>query len=184
MEELLILGANVSKDSKSEASILQEEQLLVVESIRFKEMANIRIIHKKTGAIIAEGPTGWGIFPFEGNYYISQKHLKTEGFKFTGIPGVCPYKFIYFWYHLALDDEHVERMIAWKYWVPNPLFPFIAWRIAVPKIIPRYGSRRCETDCNQKAIINCLNKKSPTPREEIGQTRHVSLNLFLKKCSR
>lgn len=23
-------------------------------------------------------------------------------------------------------------MLGWKYWLPNPLFPFIAFRIAVP----------------------------------------------------
>ena len=92
----------------------------------------IRISHRASGKLIAEGPLGWGITAFEGNYYISAKYLKTHGFKFSGVPGVCPYKFIYFWYHLELSTDEKESMIAWKYWLPNPLFPFIAFRIALP----------------------------------------------------
>jgi len=76
------------------------------------------------------------MFAFEGNYYISNKNLKTNGFKISGIPGICPYKFIYFWYHFRSNDGHKSPMIAWKYWLPNPLFPFIAFRIAVPKNHP------------------------------------------------
>lgn len=92
----------------------------------------VQIVHKTSGEIIAEGPQGWGITPFEGNYYISSKYLKTQGFRFSGVPGICPYKFIYFWYHLQLKNGEKEAMLGWKYWVPNPLFPFIAFRIAVP----------------------------------------------------
>lgn len=98
-----------------------------------KPSKNIRITHRSSGEVIAEGTEGWGMFSFEGNYYIAEKNLKTSGFKFTGIPGICPYKFIYFWYHLELSNGDKEPMIGWKYWVPNPLFPFIAFRIAVPK---------------------------------------------------
>lgn len=92
----------------------------------------IRISHKATGELIAEGAKGWGMFYFEGNYYIASKNLKTRGFRWSGIPGICFYKFIYFWYHLHLQNGEVESMIGWKYWVPNPLFPFIAFRIALP----------------------------------------------------
>jgi uncharacterized protein (DUF427 family) len=98
----------------------------------------IRISHKSSGEVIAEGKLGWDIFSFEGNYYIRDKNLKTKGFKFSGIPGLCPYKFIYFWYHLKLENGESERMIAWKYWLPNPLFPFIAFRIAIPKKQPSF----------------------------------------------
>ncbi len=96
----------------------------------------VRIIHKPSGELIAEGPLGWGITAFEGNYYISSKYLKTGGFTFSGIPGICPYKFIYFWYHLRLSNGEKEAMLAWKYWLPNPIFPFIAFRIAVPAAHP------------------------------------------------
>ena len=96
----------------------------------------IRITHKSSGEIIAEGKPGWDIFSFEGNYYIRNKNLKTKGFKFSGIPGLCPYKFIYFWYHLKIENGESVPMIAWKYWLPNPLFPFIAFRIAIPKKHP------------------------------------------------
>ena len=96
----------------------------------------IRITHKPSGELIAEGEKGWGMFSFEGNFYISSKNLKTEGFKFSGIPGICPYKFLYFWYHFKAKDGSKSPMIAWKYWLPNPLFPFVAFRIAVPKNHP------------------------------------------------
>lgn len=96
----------------------------------------VRIIHKSTGQLIANGPLGWGITAFEGNYYISSKYLKTRSFTFSGIPGICPYKFIYFWYHLKLGNGEREAMLAWKYWLPNPIFPFIAFRIAVPSAHP------------------------------------------------
>ena len=99
-------------------------------------MTIIKITHRETGEVIAEGEKGWGMFSFEGNYYISKKNLKTNGFKFSGVPGICPYKFIYFWYHLELENGRVEKMIAWKYWLPNPLFPFIAFRIGIPQNHP------------------------------------------------
>ncbi|MFT4737447.1 MAG: hypothetical protein ACI8QD_002925 [Cyclobacteriaceae bacterium] len=93
---------------------------------------NIEIRHKPSGELIAHGPKGWGIFPFEGNYYIGRKYLKTDGFKFSGIPGICPYKFVYFWYHFAATSGDNTPMLGWVYWLPNPLFPFIAFRVAVP----------------------------------------------------
>ena len=72
----------------------------------------IKIIHAPSGELIAAGTKGWQIFPFEGNYYISSKSLRSEGFKFTGIPGICPYKFLYFWYHFKSQDGQQSRMLA------------------------------------------------------------------------
>jgi hypothetical protein len=47
--------------------------------MRTTAMRSIRITHRPSGAIIAEGPLGfWGITPFEGNLYISRKCLKTN----------------------------------------------------------------------------------------------------------
>ena len=34
----------------------------------------VRITHGTTGLPIAEGPVGWGITPFEGNFYIRKRH--------------------------------------------------------------------------------------------------------------
>lgn len=96
----------------------------------------IKITHNPSGELIAEGKKGWEVFPFEGNYYISAKSLKTNGFNLSGLPGLCPYKFIYFWYHFTSTDGQKSPMIGWKYWLPNPLFPFIAFRIAVPQNHP------------------------------------------------
>lgn len=96
----------------------------------------IEVYHKPSGELIAKGQIGWGIFHFEGNYYISSKNLKTDGFKLSGIPGICPYKFLYFWYHYESESSMKTPMLGWKYWLPNPLFPFIAFRIAFPKSHP------------------------------------------------
>ena len=39
----------------------------------------VRISHRASQTTLAEGPVGWGITPFEGNYYISRKYRRTEG---------------------------------------------------------------------------------------------------------
>jgi uncharacterized protein (DUF427 family) len=96
----------------------------------------IRITHQPTGALIAEGPRGWGITPFEGNYYIRRKHLRTQGFKPNFIPGLCPYKFLYVWMDLHLDQGPRIRNLGWMYCLPNPLLPFIWFRVALPGTHP------------------------------------------------
>ncbi len=94
----------------------------------------IRIVHKPTGEIIAEGPIGFrGITPFEGNLYISRRYLRTKRLRPNWVPGLCLYKFFYVWLDLNLDDGVKERFIGWLYWLPNPLFPFIAFGPAVPR---------------------------------------------------
>ncbi len=96
----------------------------------------VRISHRKSGATLAEGPVGWGITRFEENYYISRRYLKTRGFKINFIPGFCPYKFLYVWLDLRLEDGHTVPSIGWLYWLPNPLFPFIWYRVGIPKRHP------------------------------------------------
>ena len=92
----------------------------------------IRITHRPTGLLLAEGPLGWGITPFEGNYYISKKYLRAGKFKPNFIPGICPYKFLYVWMDLQLQNGSREKNLGWMYWLPNPLFPFIWFRVALP----------------------------------------------------
>ena len=99
-------------------------------------MKNLRITHRKSGTVLAEGPVGWGITPFEGNFYIRKQFLKTDGFRTNYFPGLCPYKFLYVWMDLHLDDNTRVRNLGWKYWLPNPLFPFIWFRVAVPRHHP------------------------------------------------
>ncbi len=89
----------------------------------------VRITHQPSGVVIAEGPIGWGITPFEGNYYIRGKHLRTDRFHPNYIPGLCPYKFLYVWLDLHLPDGERSRSLGWLYWLPNPLFPFIWYRV-------------------------------------------------------
>lgn len=96
----------------------------------------ISITHAPTGTLLARGPKGWGITPFEGNLYIARKHLVTEGFKPNWIPGLCVYKFLYVWMDLHLPGGKKIKGLGWMYWLPNPLFPFIWYRVAVPRHHP------------------------------------------------
>lgn len=99
-------------------------------------MTNVRITHKQSGAVLAEGPLGWGITPFEGNFYISRKFLKTDRFRANFVPGLCIYKFLYVWMDLHLEEGRRVRNLAWMYWLPNPLLPFIWFRVALPRAHP------------------------------------------------
>ncbi len=99
-------------------------------------MRSIRITHRTSGTKIAEGPVGWGITPFEGNLYIAKKYLLTDKFKLNYLPGLCIYKFLYVWLDLVLDDGTRVKYLGWLYWLPNPLLPFIWFRVAVPRYHP------------------------------------------------
>jgi uncharacterized protein (DUF427 family) len=92
----------------------------------------VTITHVPTGEVIADGPVGWGVTPFEGNWYISRRYLKTDGFQTSAVPGLCFYKFVYLWTHFRARDGSVSKYLGWKYVIPNPVFPFIAFRVAVP----------------------------------------------------
>ena len=94
-------------------------------------MKSVQIVHRTSGEVLADGPLGWGITPFEGNYYISRKYLKTDRFRVNFLPGLCIYKFVYVWMDLTLVHGERIRNLAWMYWLPNPLLPFIWFRIAV-----------------------------------------------------
>ena len=78
---------------------------------------------------------GWGITPFEGNYYISRRYMKTAGFKVNFFPGICFYKFVYVWLNFTWPGG-ISHNLGWLYWLPNPLLPFIWFRVAVPKNHP------------------------------------------------
>jgi hypothetical protein len=95
-------------------------------------MKRVRISHRATGLLLAEGPLGWGITPFEGNFYIRRKHLRTGALRPNFWPGLCLYKFLYVWLDLRLDDGQRIRNLGWLYWLPNPLLPFIWFRVALP----------------------------------------------------
>ena len=96
----------------------------------------VRITHLPSNTVVAEGPLGWGITPFEGNLYIRRKYLLTDGFKTTFLPGLCIYKFLYVWLDFEFGKGEKSRMLGWKYWLPNPLFPFIWYRVGLPRHHP------------------------------------------------
>ncbi len=112
-------------------------------------MKFIRITHRPTGTLIAEGPVGWGITAFEGNLYIRKKHLLTNGFTANFIPGLCPYKFLYVWLDLRLPDGDRVKNLGWLYWLPNPLLPFIWYRVAVPRRHPELLIEEVDTDSSR-----------------------------------
>ncbi len=62
-----------------------------------KSKTRIRIRHAPSGTLLAEGAKGWDIMPFEGNFYIRKRCLLTDSFRLNFIPGICPYKGLYFW---------------------------------------------------------------------------------------
>ena len=99
-------------------------------------MTNVRIKHRESGTVLADGPLGWGIMPFEGNLYVRKKYLKTDGFRPNFFPGLCIYKFLYVWMDLHLEEGKRISNIAWMYWLPNPLFPFIWFRVGLPRLHP------------------------------------------------
>ena len=97
-------------------------------------MTNVRIKQRESGTVLANGPLGWGIMPFEGNFYVRKKYLKTDGFRPNFFPGLCIYKFLYVWMDLHLEEGKRISNIAWMYWLPNPLFPFIWFRVGLPRL--------------------------------------------------
>ena len=96
----------------------------------------MKIIDRETDELIAEGERGWAITPFEGNLYISGMALRTDGFKANYAPGLCYYKFLYMWLNFHRSDGRVDKFLGWRYWLPNPLFPFIWFRLAVSQNHP------------------------------------------------
>lgn len=96
----------------------------------------VRVGLAQTGEIIADGPIGWGVTPFEGNYYIARRYLRSDGFRANFIPGLCFYKFLYVWLDYVAADGTKIRNLGWRYWLPNPLLPFIWFRVAVPSAHP------------------------------------------------
>lgn len=120
----------------------------------------IRITHRSSGEIIAEGPLGlWGIMPFEGNLYISRKYLKTSHLRPNWMPGFCIYEFLFVWLDLRLPDGAHEPFIGWMYWLPNPLLPFIALRPARSSLFSsseRRGSCGLDRERKKRFRLSCV----------------------------
>jgi uncharacterized protein (DUF427 family) len=91
----------------------------------------IRISERSTRTVLAEGRRGWDITPFEGSFYIRSRCLKGELFKSNYMPGICPYKGPHVWLDLRLPQGSAVKSVAWLHWLPNPLFPFIRFRVAL-----------------------------------------------------
>ena len=95
---------------------------------------NFQLIYIPTETLIAEGPFS-ALKKLEGNYYIKEKHVVKGRVKTSYIPGLCPYKFIYVWMNLIVEDRKISGL-AWKYIIPNPIFPMIWFSIGFPQQHP------------------------------------------------
>ena len=148
-------------------------------------MKSIRITHRTTGTPLAEGPLGWGITPFEGNLYIRRKYLFTRAFKSNFIPGICPYKFLYVWLDLRLAGQRPVKNIGWLYWLPNPLLPFIWYRVALPRQHPELVVEEFEAAVNgdEKCCRDSENGPFVKSHTQLG-IAHVRDRLILLHCSR
>ncbi|ACB24545.1 hypothetical protein Mrad2831_2555 [Methylobacterium radiotolerans JCM 2831] len=96
----------------------------------------LKVVHRASGTVLAEGPTGWGMTRFDGGIYIRRRHLVGGTFSVGIVPGLCVYKGFYLSLDYTPPDGPVERALGWIYVVPNPLLPFIWYRVAVPKDHP------------------------------------------------
>lgn len=121
----------------------------------------VQIRHQPTGAVIAQGPLGWGITPFEGNYYIRRQYLRDGHFRIDHVPGLCVYKGLYVGLNYIAPDRTVSKHLGWMYWLPNPLLPFIMYRVAIPGYDPLLAidsvdgcSMSSRDPCASAAILN------------------------------
>ena len=77
-----------------------------------------------------------------GNHSLRGKFLHPQEVSADGpvtpnyIPGLYPYKFLYVWLDLTLPNGERSRGLGWFYGLPNPLLPFIWFRVAVPRSHP------------------------------------------------
>ena len=112
----------------------------------------VRITHRATGKLLAEGPLGWAVTPFEGHYYIGKKYLLTDAFRLNYIPGLCPYKFLYVWLDLVLPDTNTDKSLGWMYW-----FKGVPAKIAkIGGCAPSYLSRVQSRPTHQALALRLL----------------------------
>lgn len=90
----------------------------------------IRITHKPSGTVLAEGPKGWRMMPLEGDWYIHRDCLRTDAFRNTAFPGPCFYKGLCLWLKPRLPGA--SRMLAWRYVLPYPWTFFLWGRFGLP----------------------------------------------------
>jgi len=95
----------------------------------------ITITHRPTGVVLAQGPLGWGVTQFEGNYYVSRRHLKDGIFKPNFIPGLCPYKSSMYGWISCFPMEAQKRVWAGCTGCPIPFSPSFGFGLRCRVII-------------------------------------------------
>lgn len=68
----------------------------------------VKVVHRPSGTVLAEGPLGWGMTPFDGGIYIRRRHLVGGSFTPGVPPGLCVYKGLY----ISLDYSPPEGSVS------------------------------------------------------------------------
>jgi len=74
--------------------------------------------------------------PFDGGYYIAKRYLREGRFGSNFFPGLCIYKGLYIGMNYRSPDGVNSWGLGWFYFLPNPLLPFIWFRVAIPRHHP------------------------------------------------
>ncbi len=72
----------------------------------------LKVVHRASGTVLAEGPTGWGMTRFDGGIYIRRRHLVGGTFSVGIVPGLCVYKGFYLSLDYTPPDGPVERALG------------------------------------------------------------------------
>ena len=99
-------------------------------------MTTVDIKLKNNGETVVQGRIGWPVTPFEGNYYVQKNLIVSGKFVPNYMPGFCPYKFFYIWMDYITSGGDKIKNLAWMYFFPNPIFPFIWFRIGLSQNHP------------------------------------------------
>ncbi|MEO7065445.1 MAG: hypothetical protein ABI114_00920 [Rhodanobacter sp.] len=95
-------------------------------------MTILRVTHRPSGSLLAEGPSGRGIALFEGNYYVRRKYLCITRRKEGSPPRPCVYSFLYAGLDLWLAGRAQTESTGKSRWLTHRLVPILAFRLAFP----------------------------------------------------
>lgn len=97
----------------------------------------MRIRHHETGALLAEGPNGWGgILHFAGRLFVAGSCLCATP-EAAGNAGVCPIRGVHEDVAWRLPDGSILPGPGYRYPVPNPLLPYLFGRVVFDPGDPR-----------------------------------------------
>ncbi|TXM70712.1 hypothetical protein [Methylobacterium sp. WL120] len=69
----------------------------------------MKVVHRGSGTVLAEGPSGWGMSRFGGGIHIRRRHLVGGTFSLGIVPGLCVYRGLYLSLDYMPPDGPIER---------------------------------------------------------------------------